>query len=205
MTIAKGVHPVPSRTRQLSPSAPMVVGAQAPARVGHRQQSSFCLTPPPSSLQLLRPCLTVNSVLDSYVVLARGLAVWQCVTRIRLNSDQGMAGCGRSLGLFCSCRLTWQAHDSGDPGGRPGHPDEVRYCPRCCTFGRQPMVLYAVETATAVDRRASRCWWSAMAPTQVRQPGRTRARYVVQEQQLGTGHAVLQARAMLAGQAELCW
>ena len=39
VTIAKGKHPVPSRTRQLSPSAPMVVGAQAPARVGHCQQS----------------------------------------------------------------------------------------------------------------------------------------------------------------------
>ena len=44
VTLAKGVHPVPSRTRQLSPSAPMVVGAQAPARVGHCQRSSFYLT-----------------------------------------------------------------------------------------------------------------------------------------------------------------
>jgi hypothetical protein len=39
---AEGAHPVPSRTRQLSPPAPMVLGAQAPGRVGHRQRSLFC-------------------------------------------------------------------------------------------------------------------------------------------------------------------
>ena len=47
VTLAKGVHPVPSRTRQLSPSAPMVVGAQAPARVGHRQRSFFAFNGKP--------------------------------------------------------------------------------------------------------------------------------------------------------------
>ena len=35
--IATGSHPFPYRTRQLSPSAPMVVGPQGPSRVGRRQ------------------------------------------------------------------------------------------------------------------------------------------------------------------------
>ncbi len=35
--IAAGFHPFPSRTRQLRPSAPMVVGPQGPSRVGQRQ------------------------------------------------------------------------------------------------------------------------------------------------------------------------
>lgn len=36
---AVGVHPVPSRTRQLSPPAPMVVCGSLHARVGHCQHS----------------------------------------------------------------------------------------------------------------------------------------------------------------------
>jgi hypothetical protein len=35
--MAAGFHPFPSRTRQLSPPAPMVVGPQGPSRVGRRQ------------------------------------------------------------------------------------------------------------------------------------------------------------------------
>ncbi len=35
--IAAGFHPFPSRTRQLRPPAPMVVGPQGPSRVGQRQ------------------------------------------------------------------------------------------------------------------------------------------------------------------------
>ena len=34
---ATGSHPVTSRTRQLSPSAPMVLGGRPPGRVGHCQ------------------------------------------------------------------------------------------------------------------------------------------------------------------------
>src|SRR5436853_3500237 len=36
VTIARGSHPFPSRTRQLSPSAPMVLHAQVCGRVGRR-------------------------------------------------------------------------------------------------------------------------------------------------------------------------
>ncbi len=36
---ATEVHPVSSRTRQLSPSALMVLGGQPPGRVGHRQET----------------------------------------------------------------------------------------------------------------------------------------------------------------------
>src|SRR3990170_579616 len=35
--IAAGIHLFPFRTEQLSPSAPMVLGAQAPGRVGRRR------------------------------------------------------------------------------------------------------------------------------------------------------------------------
>jgi hypothetical protein len=35
---AAGVHPVPSRTRKLSPSALMILGRQRPGKVGHRQR-----------------------------------------------------------------------------------------------------------------------------------------------------------------------
>ena len=41
MICAVGVHPVPSRTRQLSPPAPMVVCGSLHARVGHCQHSLF--------------------------------------------------------------------------------------------------------------------------------------------------------------------
>ena len=40
---AAGSHPVTSRTRQLSPSAPMVLGGRPPGRVGHCQ-GAFLLT-----------------------------------------------------------------------------------------------------------------------------------------------------------------
>ncbi len=38
--IAAGSHPFPSRTRQLSPPAPMIVGPQGPSKVGRRQINS---------------------------------------------------------------------------------------------------------------------------------------------------------------------
>jgi hypothetical protein len=37
--MSEGVHPFPSRTRQLSPPEPMVLGAKAPGRVGRRQNN----------------------------------------------------------------------------------------------------------------------------------------------------------------------
>ncbi len=42
VTMAVGVHPVPSRTRQLSPPAPMVLGGQPPGRVGRCQSPGLC-------------------------------------------------------------------------------------------------------------------------------------------------------------------
>ena len=41
MILAEGIHPAPSRTRQLSPPALMVLGARAPGRVGHCLGSLF--------------------------------------------------------------------------------------------------------------------------------------------------------------------
>src|SRR4051812_38129442 len=38
---ASGVHPVPSRTRSLSLTAPMVLGGSLPGRVGRRQEICF--------------------------------------------------------------------------------------------------------------------------------------------------------------------
>ena len=37
VAMAAESHPFPSRTRQLSPPAPMVLGARAPGRVGRRR------------------------------------------------------------------------------------------------------------------------------------------------------------------------
>lgn len=37
--MSEGIHPFPSRTRQLSPPEPMVLGAKAPGRVGRRQNN----------------------------------------------------------------------------------------------------------------------------------------------------------------------
>ena len=39
--IAEGPHPFPSRTRPLSPPAPMVLGAKAPGRVGPHQENNL--------------------------------------------------------------------------------------------------------------------------------------------------------------------
>ena len=40
VTMAAGSHPFPSRTRKLSPPAPMVLGGRPPGRVGRRRNSS---------------------------------------------------------------------------------------------------------------------------------------------------------------------
>src|SRR5690606_6875126 len=37
VAIAEGSHPFPSRTRKLSPPAPMVLGTRVPGRVGRRR------------------------------------------------------------------------------------------------------------------------------------------------------------------------
>ena len=39
--VARGIHPFPSRTRKLSPSAPMVLHAQVCGRVGRRPINSM--------------------------------------------------------------------------------------------------------------------------------------------------------------------
>ncbi len=65
----------------------------------------------------------------------------------------------------------------------------------------QPLVHYAVATATAVTG-APPVLVVGHGGDQVRAALGDRARYVTQAQQLGTGHAVLQARELLRGQAE---
>ena len=39
VAIAEGPHPIPFRTRSLSPPAPMVLGRERPGRVGHRRET----------------------------------------------------------------------------------------------------------------------------------------------------------------------
>lgn len=68
-------------------------------------------------------------------------------------------------------------------------------------LGGRPLVDYAVETATAVTG-APPVLVIGHGGEQVRQALGARARYAVQAQQLGTGHAVLQARELLRGQAD---
>ncbi len=65
----------------------------------------------------------------------------------------------------------------------------------------KPMVAYAVETATAVTGQPP-VLVIGHGAEQVRACLGQAARYVVQHQQLGTGHAVLQARDLLLGQAD---
>jgi bifunctional UDP-N-acetylglucosamine pyrophosphorylase/glucosamine-1-phosphate N-acetyltransferase len=66
----------------------------------------------------------------------------------------------------------------------------------------QPMVNYAVETATAITG-APPVLVVGYGGEQVQAVLGGRARYVTQIPQLGTGHAVLQAREMLMGQADV--
>lgn len=68
-------------------------------------------------------------------------------------------------------------------------------------LGGKPLVLYAVETATRVTG-ASPVLVVGHGADQVRAALGNRVRYASQPQQLGTGHAVLQARELLAGQAD---
>jgi len=65
----------------------------------------------------------------------------------------------------------------------------------------QPLVRYAVDTATQVTGAAP-VLVVGHGGDQVREALGDRARYVIQAEQLGTGHAVLQARALLAGESD---
>src|SRR5512143_4105814 len=68
-------------------------------------------------------------------------------------------------------------------------------------LGGQPLVCYAVDMATAVTGRPP-VLVVGYAGEQVRAVAGERARYVWQAEQLGTGHAVLQARDLLVGEAD---
>jgi hypothetical protein len=49
VVLARGKHPVPSRTRKLSPSAPMVLHGRLCGRVGHRRTQHTQKGPPPQT------------------------------------------------------------------------------------------------------------------------------------------------------------
>ncbi len=68
-------------------------------------------------------------------------------------------------------------------------------------LGGRPLVAYAVETARAVTGETP-VLVVGHGGAQVRQTLGAQARYVWQAQQLGTGHAVMQARELLFGQAD---
>ena len=61
VVMARGYHPFPSRTRQLSPSAPMVLAGRPAGRVGHCKES-ICKRPASQEAGLfihqiyMRPC-----------------------------------------------------------------------------------------------------------------------------------------------------
>lgn len=65
----------------------------------------------------------------------------------------------------------------------------------------KPMILYAVETAWRVSPHPP-ILVIGHGADQVQATVGDRARYIVQEEQLGTGHAVLQARPLLEGNAD---
>jgi len=68
-------------------------------------------------------------------------------------------------------------------------------------LGGRPMILHGVETACAVSQRSPVVVIGHGAEA-VREAVGEAARFVVQEEQLGTGHAVMQARAALEGSAD---
>ncbi|HEC23156.1 MAG TPA: UDP-N-acetylglucosamine diphosphorylase/glucosamine-1-phosphate N-acetyltransferase [Chloroflexi bacterium] len=65
----------------------------------------------------------------------------------------------------------------------------------------RPLILYSVETATSLSQRPP-VLVIGHGAEKVRQTVGEAARYVLQEEQLGTGHAVAQARELLSGQSE---
>jgi bifunctional UDP-N-acetylglucosamine pyrophosphorylase/glucosamine-1-phosphate N-acetyltransferase len=75
-------------------------------------------------------------------------------------------------------------------------------CPKVLhPLAGQPLVQYAVQVAQLVTG-VPPVLVVGHGSEQVRQTLGDRVRYVVQERQLGTGHAVLQARELLVGQAD---
>lgn len=66
----------------------------------------------------------------------------------------------------------------------------------------QPLILYSVQTATAISGELP-VVVIGHAGDQVKAVVGDRARYALQKEQLGTGHAVMQARDLLLGQADL--
>jgi bifunctional UDP-N-acetylglucosamine pyrophosphorylase/glucosamine-1-phosphate N-acetyltransferase len=69
------------------------------------------------------------------------------------------------------------------------------------TLAGQPLVMYSVQEAVQACRRPP-VLVIGHGGDAVRQQVGEEARFVVQPEQLGTGHAVLQARDMLAGQSD---
>lgn len=67
------------------------------------------------------------------------------------------------------------------------------------SLGGRPFVLYSVEAATQASQRPP-VLVVGHGSEQVREAVGEAARYVVQAEQLGTGHAVMQARTLLEGQ-----
>lgn len=68
-------------------------------------------------------------------------------------------------------------------------------------LGGRPMVLYTIQTATLLSSKPPLLVIGHNGE-QVRQLVGDAARYVVQEEQLGTGHAVAKAEALLRGRSE---
>ena len=66
----------------------------------------------------------------------------------------------------------------------------------------KPMVVHAIESAREVSE-ATPVLVVGVGADQVRAVVGDRARYAVQEQRLGTGHAVLQAKSLLLGQSDI--
>lgn len=68
-------------------------------------------------------------------------------------------------------------------------------------LGGKPLVQYSVEAATALSQRAP-VLVIGHGASQVREAVGDTAQYVLQEEQLGTGHAVMQTRGLLQGRAD---
>ena len=67
--MSEGVHPFPSRTRQLSPPEPMVLGTLVPGRVG-RRQINFKASPFREALFFLFSLPSIY-VMEAFFIISR--------------------------------------------------------------------------------------------------------------------------------------
>src|SRR5205823_12825573 len=83
VTIATGKHLFPSRTQQLSPSAPMVLGWQRSGRVGHRRGLFFCPKSSRLSVDLSWMLIAARIMEPNALFLEHASSIFELAARVR--------------------------------------------------------------------------------------------------------------------------